>query len=61
MIRNLIAYSEYRVQRSNLVFWDRLNIKLKDQKTWLTNYGCHVIFETWSHCFYDLACVYNFV
>lgn len=27
MIRNLIDYSEYRIQRSNLVFWDRLNIR----------------------------------
>jgi hypothetical protein len=24
MIRNLIDYSEYRIQRSNFEFWDRL-------------------------------------
>ncbi len=27
MIRNLIDYSEYRIQRSNFEFWDQLIIK----------------------------------
>jgi hypothetical protein len=38
MIRNLIDYSEYRVQRSNFEFWDQLiiNTNLKIVNVWFS-------------------------
>jgi hypothetical protein len=38
MIRNLIDYSEYRVQRSNFEFWDQLNDK-KETKVLHINFS----------------------